>query len=646
MKRLLAYLFIVLGLGLTFNVNVNAKAKGKHLCFIDWPSNIDYGNYQSLKIPVDKVVFIKRLKYDDGSSCHLKIFASDNEKLYKKIIWSAFQDRKLYEVDGKKMSLRWLPYKTLHKIHKDQNLKMVKFNIGKPKTQIAKAEPSQTQKVASSTNSSHKFKGIICAKEAWDWSGSKGKFTGKYEDVFIFSDRNKSCEDIDYTMINLDYNKYLNILKNPELYSDRNKKLKYTIKNNKICINKKSFLINNLSNSCSKNETEVFVTAGNGNKINLISNRKTQIAKAEPSQTEKVAKKETKKTSSKKKNSSNKLPICMNPVAGAKSWYFIKEDGHCYKTLEVKLTNENSLYNTYYNNIYNKKVYEGKIKTAKKKNDSSLLDKLKKGSQEIINNISSDSKKKKIVKKNKPKIKLKTKKIKVIEEPKSPFEKKVLAALELEKNNKVKCVIVEKSNLLSGAKANFCIKKSDIIKLGEYKKFEKFPKNMVATIKGCKSNHCIRKTAGKNVYKLFVQKKERYHTKHPGDIIYGMAWFEVLYLDKLKKAQSAINRYSSNQYDGLMKLKKGDHEKLIYSLIKMNNGRIKMRNALGLSLYDDLELVLKNHWLLGDFLNNDKLKVEKVALDPQLKKRKLLLDKYKTTLSKYKKKLEEKKNNS
>ena len=169
---------------------------------------------------------------------------------------------------------------------------------------------------------------------------------------------------------------------------------------------------------------------------------------------------------------------------------------------------------------------------------------------------------------------------------------------------------------------------------------------MIATIKGCKSNSCIRKAAGKNVYKLFVQKKERYHTKHPGDIIYGMAWFEILYLDKLKKAQSTINRYSVNRYEGLMKLKKREDEKKIYSLIKMNNGRIKMRNALGLSLYDDLELVLKNHWLLGDFLNNDVLKVEKVALDPELKKRKLLLDKYKTTLSKYKKKLEEKKDNS
>ena len=127
---------------------------------------------------------------------------------------------------------------------------------------------------------------------------------------------------------------------------------------------------------------------------------------------------------------------------------------------------------------------------------------------------------------------------------------------------------------MTGVKANFCIKKSDILKLGEYIKFEDFPKNMIATIKGCKSNLCIRKAAGKNVYKLFVQKKERYHTKHPGDIIYGMAWFEILYLDKLKKAQSAINRYSVNRYEGLMKLKKREDEKKIYSLVKMNNGRI------------------------------------------------------------------------
>ena len=366
---------------------------------------------------------------------------------------------------------------------------------------------------------------------------------------------------------------------------------------------------------------------------------KKQLAE-EKSKTQKVAKKEIKKTSSKKKNSSNKLPICMNPVAGAKSWYFIKEDGYCYKTLEIKLTNNNSLYNSYYKNIYNKKVYEGKIKVAK---EDSVLDKLKSGAEKIINDISGDTQKKKIVKIVKPKIKIKNKQKKIITKPKSQFEQKVLAALELEKVNKVKCIVEEKSNLFTGVKANFCIKKSDILKLGEFNDFEKFPVNMRKAAKGCKTGNCIRKAAGKNVYKLFVQKKERYHSKNPGDIIYGMAWFELLYLDSLKKAQKALKRYNNNKMNALTKSK---DMKTIYSLIKMNNGRIKMREALGLSLYDDLELVLKNHWLLGDFLNNDTLAVEKVALDPELKKRKLLLDKYKTTLSKYKKKLEEKNNNS
>ena len=369
-------------------------------------------------------------------------------------------------------------------------------------------------------------------------------------------------------------------------------------------------------------------------------NEEKKQSAEEKSKTQKVAKKETKKTSSKKKNSSNKLPICMNPLAGAKSWYFIKEDGYCYKTLEIKLTNNNSLYDSYYKNIYNKKVYEGKIKVAK---EDSLLDKLKSGTEKIINDISGDTQKKKIVKIVKPKIKIKNKQKKIITKPKSQFEQKVLAALELEKVNKVNCIINDKLDIFKGEKRNFCIKKSDIIKLGEFNDFEKFPVNMRKAAKGCKTGNCIRKAAGKNVYKLFVQKKERYHSKNPGDIIYGMAWFELLYLDSLKKAQKALKRYNNNKMNTLTKSK---DMKKIYSLIKMNNGRIKMREALGLSLYDDLELVLKNHWLLGDFLNNDTLAVEKVALDPELKKRKLLLDKYKTTLSKYKKKLEEKNNNS
>ena len=66
-----------------------------------------------------------------------------------------------------------------------------------------------------------------------------------------------------------------------------------------------------------------------------------------------------------------------------------------------------------------------------------------------------------------------------------------------------------------------------------------------------------------------------------------------------------------------------------------------MREALGLSLNDNLETVLKRHWILGDFLNKDKLKVKKVKIKSDIRKRKVLLAKYKSALTKYKNKLDE-----
>ena len=70
-----------------------------------------------------------------------------------------------------------------------------------------------------------------------------------------------------------------------------------------------------------------------------------------------------------------------------------------------------------------------------------------------------------------------------------------------------------------------------------------------------------------------------------------------------------------------------------------------MREALGLSAQDSLEKVLNGHWLLGDLLNNNEYKVKKVSLSKELKKRKVLLEKYQTSLRKYKTKIEEQENN-
>ena len=165
------------------------------------------------------------------------------------------------------------------------------------------------------------------------------------------------------------------------------------------------------------------------------------------------------------------------------------------------------------------------------------------------------------------------------------------------------------------------------------------PKECLKEFGNCKKQYCRGKKAGKKVYEYFVRRSELWHQRHPGDIIHGMAWFEIIYLEKLRKNTKQIARYLEHGLDDYSK--KGKDIKALHSFIKMNKGRVKMREALGLSLNDDLATVLNRHWLLGDFLNNNEFKVAKVKLDPELKKRKDLLTKYQSAIKKYKSKLKE-----
>ena len=77
---------------------------------------------------------------------------------------------------------------------------------------------------------------------------------------------------------------------------------------------------------------------------------------------------------------------------------------------------------------------------------------------------------------------------------------------------------------------------------------------------------------------------------------------------------------------------------------KMNKGREKMRAALGMDIYLPIETVLKRYWLLGDFLNDGKIKVKRAKIDRDVKKRKALLEEYRAALNKLKKKIEENEN--
>ena len=61
----------------------------------------------------------------------------------------------------------------------------------------------------------------------------------------------------------------------------------------------------------------------------------------------------------------------------------------------------------------------------------------------------------------------------------------------------------------------------------------------------CKEISCMSKKAGKELHHRFVIKKNSSNI-FPGKMIQAMAWYEIMYLSKLKNNELFINRYLEN----------------------------------------------------------------------------------------------------
>jgi hypothetical protein len=456
MKRLLAYLFIVFGMGLTFSVSVEAKSL--ELC---WKS-----------LTGDEVLVTKHKSWKPGGSGCEYIHKTSDPILYKEVNRNLSKttvtkgNNKIYSI--RKINLKKILndyYSRYRSLTTWTRIKTNKWLYPDFDINIAQAEASQTGMVAGKNT-----KIIIYRAKA-------NSRTYDYSDTHGVSD-----DSMDQAI--------KNALKN----------CNYSIRNNRNYYKKKI-------NDCKITSTD-----------EEIVDTDPVIAKAEPSQTQKVAKKSDWRASMQIEQTKTKIAKVEEPKQ---------------EKLKPKKTNKQS-----------------KTKITKK----------------IIKTDVSDLKVKDI----------------------STWEKNILEAIEKESSDPY-CKLVDKKPKLNELKfkKNYCIKKSDILKLGKYKRFNT-PQFLLTEMKNCKSNTCLADKAGKNVYKIFVQKTPIYHAKYPGDMIKGMVWFEILYQTKLKKLQKIIKRYEDQTYEGLWKLKKKNHESQIYSLIKLNNGRIKMRNALGFTVYNDL----------------------------------------------------------
>tara|TARA_B100000941_G_C28502280_1_gene555102 strand:- start:2259 stop:2915 length:657 start_codon:yes stop_codon:yes gene_type:complete len=179
-------------------------------------------------------------------------------------------------------------------------------------------------------------------------------------------------------------------------------------------------------------------------------------------------------------------------------------------------------------------------------------------------------------------------------------------------------------------------------KLDEIGKFElpqSYPEGLVnSTLKKCEIDNyrCIKTKAISEMVTRFKRSK-KYNDRNPGSQVYAMALYEIYYLSKLKESQNSLRIFKENWPEKIVNGKK------ISSLIKNNETRKIMREAVGITIDQSPEEAIKIFWIIGDYLQKGKPKT--VNVDKAFKKRERLLSEYKSTIGFLKKRIEKKKIN-
>ena len=180
-----------------------------------------------------------------------------------------------------------------------------------------------------------------------------------------------------------------------------------------------------------------------------------------------------------------------------------------------------------------------------------------------------------------------------------------------------------------------------IIEAYNKKKFQeeflKYPPEVIEFF-GKNSNVVSRgKKSGQFMSREF-NRSEQGQQRFPGNMIKAMAAFEIFYIDSLRKNRKVLDRYKEKK--GTKYLRKSTDETKVRSLISLNQGREKMRKALGMDLQTPRAEAIKKFWYLGDFLSLGKA-LKNSEYDKNLDKRKKLLIEYKQKITKLKDKIKE-----
>ena len=280
---------------------------------------------------------------------------------------------------------------------------------------------------------------------------------------------------------------------------------------------------------------------------------------------------------------------------------------------------------------------EIKEEEKKKKEELKRKAKEKKKKQAELKRKEREEKKKKAKLKLKANEKKEGSQKKKIEEIDQMFSSGILSEEEcikfkkviLGENSKVSCGAV-KTKSASVKKTSSIIDPVTVIdyvnELGQFVEPAYYPEGMLKAFgKSCKKFYCRAKKATKDMAKIFGR-KGTYFDIHGGAQLYGMAYFELFYLDSLRKNTKKIDKFLEDWPE-----QKGT--KGIISVLKLNKSRKKMRAALGMDLNTPVEEAMMRFWTLGDFLNQGKANKREVS--KEIKQRRKLLVQYKKAISSF-----------
>ena len=153
----------------------------------------------------------------------------------------------------------------------------------------------------------------------------------------------------------------------------------------------------------------------------------------------------------------------------------------------------------------------------------------------------------------------------------------------------------------------------DLDQIGSFKEINYVPEGMFPD----KADNFYKKQiiSQKQFIKTFVTQKGLME-KYTDRVILGMAHFEFFYMQQLKENKRSIEKFKNSYPNLSVGVRK--EMKTIYGLSKAKKS---MREAVGLSLNDDVEVAIQRYYVLYKLLNQAEIKTTKLSSEEKAKEK-------------------------